>query len=516
MEREKIKIKRELENEPEFRVDNLENLMAFCTPEIEKRMNFYQQETEKRKQTKTEEPTNYTEHQTVTELKKKISELKNQVLEKDQAIEEYCEKMKGLEKEIQESKLHKWMDTKIKEDMKDTLSQMTLSNKLLRQQNAEGNRMAEELSRKISACEEEKKMADWVIDDMERRGLENVLYIQDLRRQNLEASRSLEELSRRISACEEEKRMADRDQEEMKRREAENCRCVEDLRRQNLDANQKVDELRDRLLACEEEKNIADRFREEMEVRELDLWGRLSRAEQSVEEMKKRGLEACKAAEVSVKRFGNVVPIAEQLCELLKMRVDDLVSDFAEFRNGATTTHEEEGGVHASKALELTLYDQSTKSKKRHFQETQIIDIIDCDEVEDSVERSKCAVEANKRKGIFGADMARAFMEDDELCMHAVCALYRRHLSTPESVERPSRRFYHFEASRGRALGDYLINGDPELSLTRSVDEVKQKDPDIINQCRSLAIFYSSYFTALSGTHEPLSRSLSLELVSDV
>ncbi|KAL3635666.1 hypothetical protein CASFOL_020213 [Castilleja foliolosa] len=496
MEHEKIKIKTEPGDEPEMRVNNLENLMAFYTPEIEKRPSLHQQETEKLKKVKTEE--SITENQTVINLKKKISELKNQVLEKDQAIEEYRDRMKGLEKEIGESKLHMWMDTQNIKELKNKLSYSALNYEMLRQKNAEAIWTKEELSRKISAYEEEKKKADWILEDVKRRESENVRYMEDLRRQNLEASRSLEEFRRRISASE----------EEMKRKESENFRCVEDLRRQNLEANQKVDELKGRILACEEE----------MEVRESDLRGRLSRAEQSVEEMKKRGLDACKAAEVNMKRFGNVVPIAEDLFKLLKMNVDDLVSvkdkfDFAEFRNDATT-HEEEGGVHASKALELKLSDQSIKSKKRYFQETQttpssaaeIIDIIDCDEVEDS----------DNRKGIFGADMARAFMEDDELCMHAVCAIYRRHVSTPESAECPTRRFYHFEALRGPELGDYLIHGDPELSQTRLVDEVKQKNPDIVNQCRMLAIFYSSYFIAMPRAHEPLSRSLSLELVSDV
>ncbi|KAL3635667.1 hypothetical protein CASFOL_020214 [Castilleja foliolosa] len=368
--------------------------------------------------------------------------------------------MKGLENESGESKSHMWMDTQnmsIKE-LKNTLLDSALKNEVLRKRNVETNRKVEELSRKISACEEEKKMADWIIDDMKHRGSKNVLYMEDLRRQNWEASRSLEEfrrriwsseeemkrresenircvkdlrrqnleastslkeLSRRISACEEEKKMADRVQEEMKRRESENIRCVEDLRRLNLEANQKVDELRDRLLACEEEKIMADRIREEMEVRESDLRGRLSRAKQSVVEMKERALEACKAAEVNRKRFANVVPIAVELCKLLRMNVDDLVGVkdefvFAEFGNDATTTHEEEG---KGKEREMMLNDQGKEKEiklakmEKEIDELKVQKQMDDRIIEDLRCRLLVLEEEKKKADMSAEEMRRRAME---------------------------------------------------------------------------------------------------------
>lgn len=49
------------------------------------------------------------------------------------------------------------------------------------------------------------------------------------------------------------------------------------------------------------------------------------------------------------------------------------------------------------------------------------------------------------RTWMFGADMLRAFQEDDELCLNAVCALYRQRVSQPESTPRV---YYHFESMR--------------------------------------------------------------------
>ncbi|GFP86698.1 hypothetical protein PHJA_000813600 [Phtheirospermum japonicum] len=350
MERERMMIKMEPRNGLEMRADALERiqgLVAFHTSEPEKRVNVHQQENQKPKKIKTEVAINYGENQTVADLKKELSELKNQVLEKDRAVQSLKTKVSEMEKA-------KWMDNQTIKDTKTQLSISVLSEELLRQKNVEANQTVEELSRKISACEEEKKK-------MKRRESENVRYVEDLRRQNLEASRSVEKLRRRIMACEEEKKMAhqvreemkfreleinrkleelrrrvmaweeetkmaDRVREEMKHRESENIRCVKELRRRNLEANRKVEELRDQILAFEEEKMTADRVREEMKVRESDLRCQVSRAEQSVKEMKERGLEARKAAELNMKRFGNVVPIAEDLCKLLRMNVDDLVS----------------------------------------------------------------------------------------------------------------------------------------------------------------------------------------------
>ncbi|KAL7122882.1 hypothetical protein ACP275_01G071400 [Erythranthe tilingii] len=85
------------------------------------------------------------------------------------------------------------------------------------------------------------------------------------------------------------------------------------------------------------------------------------------------------------------------------------------------------------------------------------------------------------KKWMCGAHMLEAFEEDEELCMNAVCALYR--VSARESL-------CHFEMMRGRDLAESLIDGDPELRLKKSVSEAKRQFPDAINECRILARSY--------------------------
>ncbi|KAL8064041.1 hypothetical protein ABFX02_01G065700 [Erythranthe guttata] len=95
----------------------------------------------------------------------------------------------------------------------------------------------------------------------------------------------------------------------------------------------------------------------------------------------------------------------------------------------------------------------------------------------------------SSKKWMCGAHMLEAFEEDEELCMNAMCALYR--VSARESL-------CHFEMMRGRDLAECLIDGDPELRLKKSVSEIKRHFPDAINECRILA---RSYYEKLYMLH---------------
>ncbi|GFP82525.1 hypothetical protein PHJA_000395500 [Phtheirospermum japonicum] len=79
--------------------------------------------------------------------------------------------------------------------------------------------------------------------------------------------------------------------------------------------------------------------------------------------------------------------------------------------------------------------------------------------------------------------MLRAFQQDEQLCMNAVCALYRQHVVARKS--KLSNLFFS-----GCALAEYLIDGDGELRLRKSVSEVKKERPDVIGQCKKLATIY--------------------------
>ncbi|KAL0290696.1 UNVERIFIED_CONTAM: hypothetical protein Sangu_2561400 [Sesamum angustifolium] len=96
------------------------------------------------------------------------------------------------------------------------------------------------------------------------------------------------------------------------------------------------------------------------------------------------------------------------------------------------------------------------------------------------------------KKWMFEADMLRAFQEDVELCMNAVCALYRQQFFTGKSAHGSSKHgvFSHIDSISGRALAEYLIDGDPELRLKKSVSDVKVERPDVLSKCRKLATIY--------------------------
>ncbi|KAL3645722.1 hypothetical protein CASFOL_010902 [Castilleja foliolosa] len=103
------------------------------------------------------------------------------------------------------------------------------------------------------------------------------------------------------------------------------------------------------------------------------------------------------------------------------------------------------------------------------------------------------------RKWTYEADMLRAFQQDEELCMNAVCSLYRQQSLAIKSTGRsenggfgPVDSMRPADSMSGCALAKYLIDGDRELRLRKSVLEVKNERPDVIAQCRKLATIYAA------------------------
>ncbi|GFP82543.1 hypothetical protein PHJA_000397300 [Phtheirospermum japonicum] len=94
--------------------------------------------------------------------------------------------------------------------------------------------------------------------------------------------------------------------------------------------------------------------------------------------------------------------------------------------------------------------------------------------------------------------MLRAIQQDEDLCLSAVCALYRQ-----EVIARKLKG--HSVSSKGCALAEYLIDGDKELRLRKSVPEVKKQRPDVIGQCRKLANFHiEKLFEIYCSGEDPL------------
>ncbi|KAF5451111.1 hypothetical protein F2P56_031406 [Juglans regia] len=100
-----------------------------------------------------------------------------------------------------------------------------------------------------------------------------------------------------------------------------------------------------------------------------------------------------------------------------------------------------------------------------------------------------------KSKWEFEGDMLAELGKDTELCMKAVCALYRRQTSDEKSSKETfyynHRGFSKFDAPRASSLAEFLTDGDPGGGLKKSVTELQQFNPKAVELCRTLATRYS-------------------------
>ncbi|KMT16082.1 hypothetical protein BVRB_3g052500 [Beta vulgaris subsp. vulgaris] len=98
-------------------------------------------------------------------------------------------------------------------------------------------------------------------------------------------------------------------------------------------------------------------------------------------------------------------------------------------------------------------------------------------------------------KWVLEADMLSDFGKNPELCMRAVCALYRQQTNEEKACKASlipnGRGFSKFDATRGSFLGDFLTDGDPNGDLVKSVEELQEHDPYGVEECRKLATHYS-------------------------
>lgn len=110
-------------------------------------------------------------------------------------------------------------------------------------------------------------------------------------------------------------------------------------------------------------------------------------------------------------------------------------------------------------------------------------------------------------KWVVEADMLAAFGKDPELCMKAVCALYRRQTSeerlSKATIFANQRGFSQCDAVRGSKLGEFLTGGDPMGDLKKSAKELQEHDPKGgVEMCRKLATHYSKQLFAMYKNKE--------------
>lgn len=106
----------------------------------------------------------------------------------------------------------------------------------------------------------------------------------------------------------------------------------------------------------------------------------------------------------------------------------------------------------------------------------------------------------------FEADMLADFGKDPELCMKAVCVLYRQQTSEEKcckgTIYSNQRGFSQCDAHRGTSLAEFLTDGNPGGDLQKSVKELKEYDRKGIELCRKLATHYSKQLFAIYQSKE--------------
>ncbi|CAN8244478.1 unnamed protein product [Cochlearia groenlandica] len=111
-----------------------------------------------------------------------------------------------------------------------------------------------------------------------------------------------------------------------------------------------------------------------------------------------------------------------------------------------------------------------------------------------------------KRKWEYEADMLADFGKDLELCMRAVCVLYRFQTEgeklTSSSHVCNGRGFSRFDAIRGTRIGRFLTDGDPKGDLKKSVEELKSFEFESLEVCRALADRYSKQLFEIYNNRE--------------
>ncbi|KAL0304380.1 UNVERIFIED_CONTAM: hypothetical protein Sradi_6306100 [Sesamum radiatum] len=128
------------------------------------------------------------------------------------------------------------------------------------------------------------------------------------------------------------------------------------------------------------------------------------------------------------------------------------------------------------------------------------------DEVLSSLRRER----KDKMKWEYEADMLADFGKRPELCMKAVCALYRQQTSEEKSCKSAillnGRGFSQIHAFSGSALAEFLTDGDPHADVKKSVEELQEFNVKGVEQCRKLATHYSKQlFEIYKNEEDPFS-----------
>ncbi|KAL7583923.1 uncharacterized protein LOC111918015 [Lactuca sativa] len=124
-----------------------------------------------------------------------------------------------------------------------------------------------------------------------------------------------------------------------------------------------------------------------------------------------------------------------------------------------------------------------------------------CDESEDGLNGYKLTLDKIRRKKDLNmkweleGDMLADFGKNPELCMKAVCVLYKQQTKDEKeckaTIYHNERGFSQPDAKRASKVAEFLTEKDPNCDLKKTVEELKRYDSKGIKYCRRLAIKYS-------------------------
>ncbi|KAH6784035.1 hypothetical protein C2S52_008994 [Perilla frutescens var. hirtella] len=115
----------------------------------------------------------------------------------------------------------------------------------------------------------------------------------------------------------------------------------------------------------------------------------------------------------------------------------------------------------------------------------------------------------DKLKWEYESDMLADFGKSAELCMKAICVLYRQQTSEEKSfkatIHRNGRGFNQIHAFSGTALAEFLTDGDPHADMNKTVEELQKFNSKGVEQCQKLATHYSKQlFEIYKNEEDPL------------
>ncbi|TVU22915.1 hypothetical protein EJB05_32636 [Eragrostis curvula] len=173
--------------------------------------------------------------------------------------------------------------------------------------------------------------------------------------------------------------------------------------------------------------------------------------------------------------------------------MDDFIND-ADSSEDANNSAEESDGQPEPTSPSARDEESSPKPDESDF-------VRNYKEVMDCIGRRKKAKDWNLE-----GEMLAAFREHPELCLKAVCALYRKQ-TKDEQLEKSAlfhnkQGFSHVHATRASFIAEFLLDGDPNGPLTKTVDDLKAKDPDAFGYCQMLASNYSKQLFAIYQNKE--------------